>query len=83
MQPKVAGVMILRFLAFVMITTVQVPVKVTLLLFTALISSLFLLGGAVPLFRTTRLVTTSFMHVYNRIQLVEIHFLTHMVIVSK
>ena len=47
MQPKVAGVMILLFLAFVMITTVQVPVKVTFLLFTALISSLFLLGGAV------------------------------------
>ena len=70
MQPKVAGVMILLFLAFVMITTVQVPVKVTFLLFTALISSLFLLGGAVLFLGQHGWLPQFFMHVYNRIQLV-------------
>lgn len=43
-QPKVAGVMILLFLAFIMITTVQVPVKLTALLFGGLLISLFLVA---------------------------------------
>lgn len=41
---KVAGVMILLFLAFIMITTVQVPVKLTALLFGGLLISLFLVA---------------------------------------
>ena len=53
-----------------MITTVQVPVKVTFLLFTALISSLFLLGGAVLFLGQHGWLPQFFMHVYNRIQLV-------------
>ena len=70
MQPKVAGVMILLFLAFIMITTVQVPVKVTLFLFVGLIFSLFLLGAAILFLGHQGWLPHFFMHVYNRIQLV-------------
>ncbi len=69
-QPKVAGVMILLFLAFVMITTVQVPVKLTALLFGGLLISLFLIAMLIIFLGNNDLLPHMFMHVYNRIRLV-------------
>jgi len=69
-QPKVAGVMILLFLAFIMITTVQVPVKLTALLFGGLLISLFLVAMLILFLGNNDLLPHMFMHVYNRIRLV-------------
>lgn len=69
-QPKVAGVFILLFLAFIMITTVQVPVKITALLFGALVVSIALVGGLILTLGQHDLLPSMFAHVYNRIRLV-------------
>ncbi|WP_461203442.1 FtsW/RodA/SpoVE family cell cycle protein [Enterococcus sp. N342-3-1-2] len=69
-QPKVAGVFILLFLAFMMITTVQVPVKVTALLFGGLVLMMGCVGGLILLLGQHNLLPTMFAHVYNRIRLV-------------
>lgn len=69
-QPKVAGVFILLFLAFIMITTVQVPVKLTALLFVILLFVLVMTGGLILLLGQHDLLPSMFEHVYNRIRLV-------------
>lgn len=70
LQPKVAGVIILVFLAFIMIATVQVPVKMIMLMFGVLVGSLFLFGGTIFFLGQQGYLPEFFMHVYYRIQLV-------------
>ena len=69
-QPKVAGVMILLFLVFIIITTMQVPIKITALLFCVILGALLLVAGLVSYLGSQNLLPQMFMHVYNRIRLV-------------
>lgn len=75
LQPKVTGAIIIWGIAFVLITTAEIPYQLSLLLFLGLIVGIVLVAGMILFLGSHELLPQLFAHTYERIRLVRDPFL--------
>lgn len=75
LQPKVTGAIIIWGIAFVLITTAEIPYQLSLFLFLGLLVGIVLVGGMILFLGSHDLLPQLFSHTYERIRLVRDPFL--------